>query len=69
VRTVIVLRREQKRRGTRRSLEVIKSRGQDYDTGLHTLRITAGQGLEVFRRVQAPPRDLVGAPQPTSSTR
>jgi circadian clock protein KaiC len=67
--TVIVLRREQKRRGTRRSLEVIKSRGQDYDTGLHTLRITAGQGLEVFRRVQAPPRDLVGAPQPTSSTR
>jgi circadian clock protein KaiC len=67
--TVIVLRRDQKRRSTRRSLEITKSRGQDYDTGLHTLRITAGQGLEVFRRVQAPPGDLIGTPQPTSRTR
>jgi len=40
--TVIVLRREQNRRGSRRSLEVIKSRGQDFDAGRHTLRITAG---------------------------
>jgi circadian clock protein KaiC len=67
--TVIVLRRDQNRRGTRRSLEVTKSRGQDFDTGLHTLRITAGQGLEVYRRVQAPPRDLSSERQPTSTTR
>jgi len=66
--TVIVLRREPLRRGSRRSLEVTKSRGQDYDAGRHTLRITAGTGLEVFRRVQSPPRDL-GRSQPTSSTR
>ncbi|MBV8558040.1 MAG: AAA family ATPase [Planctomycetaceae bacterium] len=66
--TVIVLRREQKQRGTRRSLEVTKSRGQDYDAGRHTLRIIAGKGLEVFRRVQAPPVDL-HLQQPTSSTR
>jgi circadian clock protein KaiC len=66
--TVIVLRREQSRRGARRSLEVIKSRGQGYDAGRHTLRITAGQGLEVFRRVQAPPQGD-GTRQPTSSTR
>ena len=66
--TVIVLRREPHRRGRRRSLEIMKSRGQDYDTGRHTLRITAGTGLEVFRRVQTPPRDLVRT-QPTSSTR
>src|SRR5215831_15725471 len=66
--TVIVLRREPLRRGSRRSLEITKSRGQDYDTGRHTLRITAGTGLEVFRRVQSPPRDL-GRGQPTSSTR
>jgi circadian clock protein KaiC len=66
--TVIVLRREPNRRGIRRSLEVAKSRGQDYDGGRHTLRITAGQGLEVFRRVQAPPLDL-GRKQPTSSNR
>jgi circadian clock protein KaiC len=67
--TVIALRREQNRRGNRRSLEVIKSRGQDYDTGRHTLRITAGQGLEVFRRVQAPPHALEAQRQPTSSNR
>jgi circadian clock protein KaiC len=67
--TVIVLRREQNRRGTHRSLEVTKSRGQDYDSGRHTLRITAGKGLEVFRRVQAPPRDMGRVKQPTSSNR
>jgi circadian clock protein KaiC len=67
--TVLVLRRDQNRRGIRRSLEITKSRGQDYDTGLHTLHITAGQGLEVFRRVQAPPRDLGCERQPTSTTR
>src|SRR5262249_60234057 len=54
--------------GPRRSLEIAKSRGQDYATGRHTLRIAAGTGLEVFRRVQSPPRDLSRA-QPTSSTR
>ena len=66
--TVIVLRSEPHRRGRRRSLEITKSRGQDYDMGRHTLRITAGTGLEVFRRVQTPPRDLEQT-QPTSSTR
>jgi circadian clock protein KaiC len=66
--TVIVLHREPHRRGSRRSLEITKSRGQDYDTGRHTLRITAGTGLEVFRRVQIPPRDLARR-QPTSTTR
>jgi circadian clock protein KaiC len=67
--TVVVLRREPYRRGVRRSLEVTKSRGQDYDAGKHTLHITADKGLEVFRRVQAPPRYLAGQKQPTSSNR
>src|SRR5919108_451982 len=66
--TVICLRREQHRRGPRRSLEVPKSRGQGYAAGGHTLRITGGQGLEVFRRGQAPPQGD-GTPQPTSNTR
>jgi circadian clock protein KaiC len=66
--TVIILRREPHRRGSRRTLEITKSRGQDYDAGRHTLRITAGTGLEVFRRVQTPPRDLERR-QPTSTTR
>jgi circadian clock protein KaiC len=65
--TVIVLKREYRQRNVRRSLEVTKSRGQDYDAGKHTLRITGGKGLEVFRRVQACPRGA--AAQPTSTAR
>jgi circadian clock protein KaiC len=55
-----------KRLGTR-GIEIIKSRGQGYVPGKHTLRITAGKGLEVFRRVQAPlTRNL---DQPTSTAK
>lgn len=65
--TVIVLQRERQDRGIHRSLEITKSRGQDYEAGQHTLRITSGKGLEVFRRVQARPRrDLE---QPTSTAK
>src|SRR5262249_41162522 len=49
--TVIVLRREQQRRGLHRTLEITKSRGQDFDSGKHTLRISSAGGVEVFRRV------------------
>jgi circadian clock protein KaiC len=65
--TVIVLKREGPRQGIHRSLEITKSRGQDYDTGRHTLRITGGKGLQVFRRVQARPR--IEVEQPTSTAR
>ena len=54
--TVIQLGRERIGRRTQRSLEILKSRGQDYDGGEHSLHIIGGQGLEVFRRVQAPLR-------------
>lgn len=67
--TVIVLRREPKRRSTHRTLEITKSRGQDFDGGQHTLRISSGKGLDVYRRVQTPPRDLHKQKQPTSSNR
>jgi circadian clock protein KaiC len=67
--TVIFLRREVLRRGTHRSLEISKSRGHDYDGGRHTLRISAGKGLEVFRRVQMPDREPERGKQPTSSKR
>ena len=50
--TVIILKREHLHRSIHRSLEIMKSRGQDYEAGKHTLRITGGKGLEVFRRVQ-----------------
>jgi len=64
--TVIQLGHERKGRCIRRSLQILKSRGQDYESGEHTLHITGGKGLEIFRRVQAPIR--VQASQPTSST-
>ena len=65
--TVIILNREHLHRTILRSLEVMKSRGQDHEIGKHTLRITAGKGLEVFRRVQLRAR---GVPvQPTSEKR
>jgi circadian clock protein KaiC len=50
-----------------RSLEIIKSRGQNYVAGRHTLQIKGGKGLEVFRRVQAP--ILHTSEQPTSSAK
>jgi circadian clock protein KaiC len=63
--TVIQLGRNRRGRHIQRSLEVVKSRGQDYETGEHTLRIIGGRGLEVFRRVQAPVH--TNLTQPTSS--
>jgi circadian clock protein KaiC len=64
--TVIHLGRERHGRRTRRNLEVLKSRGQDFEAGEHTLQITGGRGLEIYRRVQAPLR--ANSRQPTSST-
>ena len=65
--TVIQLNCARHRRGVRRIIEIIKSRGQEYVVGEHTLRIEGGKGLTVFRRVQAPlHRDLA---QPTSTAK
>jgi circadian clock protein KaiC len=64
--TVIQLGRERHGRHMQRSLEILKSRGQDYEAGEHTLQIKSGLGLQVFRRVQAPLR--ANLTQPTSGT-
>ncbi|MDQ6699517.1 MAG: hypothetical protein M3Z36_04965, partial [Acidobacteriota bacterium] len=64
--TVIQLYRTRQGRSSHRGIEIIKSRGQDYVSGEHTLRITPGNGLQVFRRVQAP---LPSTVQPTSSAK
>jgi circadian clock protein KaiC len=64
--TVIQLDRNRRGRRMQRTVEVLKSRGQDYEPGEHTLQITGGRGMEVFRRVQAPIR--ANSQQPTSST-
>ena len=63
--TVVRLNSTRIGRRTHRSIEIVKTRGQDFESGEHTLRITPGKGLEVFRRVQAPVRP--GASQPSSS--
>ena len=66
--TVIRLRMEENQRAVSRSLEVVKSRGQHYQMGRHTFRIIDGQGLQIYRRVQAPrgrQRDSAAAYDPT----
>jgi circadian clock protein KaiC len=65
--TVILLKRTPQRRAVHRHIEIVKSRGQNYETGEHTLQIVDGAGLKVFRRVQAPlPRRIQ---QPSSTAR
>lgn len=52
--TVIRLKMEDMQRAVSRSIEIVKSRGQDFQMGRHTFRILDGQGIQVYRRVQAP---------------
>ena len=62
--TVIRLRMEDVTRATMRSIEIVKSRGHDFQMGRHTFRIVNNRGMEVYRRVQAPrsaKRDLAGS--------
>lgn len=53
---MIRLKMEDSNRAVNRSLEIVKSRGQNYQMGRHTFRILHGRGLQVYRRVQAPRR-------------
>jgi circadian clock protein KaiC len=67
--TVIHLRMEEITRATVRSLEVVKSRGHDFQMGRHSFKIVDGHGLQVYRRVQAqrkPSRDHAAAFDPTT---
>jgi circadian clock protein KaiC len=54
--TVIRLRMEEMTRAVVRSIEIVKSRGHDFQMGRHSFRIVDGRGIEVYRRVQAPRR-------------
>ena len=55
--TVIRLRTEDLERAAVRSIEIVKSRGHEYQMGRHSLCIVDGKGIEVYRRVQAPRKD------------
>ncbi|MDB5729946.1 MAG: hypothetical protein JWQ00_3151 [Noviherbaspirillum sp.] len=65
--TIITLKRNESRRRVHRTLSVIKSRGQDFIGGSHTMRIEAGVGIHVYRRAQSRPK--VAEDQPTSDLR
>jgi len=67
--TVIRLRLEDVQRAATRSIEIVKSRGHDFQMGRHSFRIVDGQGIQVYRRVQAPrvaSRDRAAAFDPTT---
>jgi circadian clock protein KaiC len=67
--TVLRLRMEEVTRATVRSLEIVKSRGHDYQMGKHSFKIVDGHGMAVYRRVQAPrtpSRDQAAAFDPTT---
>ena len=66
--TVIRLKMEDAARATVRSIEIVKSRGHYYQMGRHSLQILDGQGMQVYRRVQAPraSRDRAGAVDETT---
>jgi len=67
--TVIRLRMEDTARATVRSIQIVKSRGHDFQMGRHSFRIVNGRGIEVYRRVQAPrrpSRDEAAAFDPTT---
>jgi circadian clock protein KaiC len=66
--TVIRLRMEEVTRATVRSIQIVKSRGHDFQMGRHSFRIVDGRGIEVYRRVQAPrtKRDQAAAFDPTT---
>jgi circadian clock protein KaiC len=52
--TVVHLRVEAVERAVQRSIEIVKARGQDYRMGRHSFSIVDRQGIEIYRRVQAP---------------
>lgn len=66
--TVIRLNLVSNHRAVHRSVEIVKSRGQDYHMGQHSFRIVDGHGVQVFRRVQGPrtARERAAAFDPTT---
>jgi circadian clock protein KaiC len=65
--TIISLTREETRRRVHRRLTVLKSRGQDFIGGSHTMRIEPDVGIHVYRRAQS--RPVSSDDQPTSDQR
>jgi circadian clock protein KaiC len=65
--TIISLTRQETNRRVHRRLTVLKSRGQDFIGGSHTMRIEPEVGIHVYRRAQS--RPVTSDDQPTSEKR
>lgn len=65
--TIISLTRGENKRRVQRRLTVLKSRGQDFIGGSHTMRIEPQRGVQVYRRAQS--RPVISNDQPTSDKR
>jgi circadian clock protein KaiC len=52
--TIVRLSVEPNERAVTREIEIVKSRGHNFQMGRHSFRIADGRGLECYRRVQAP---------------
>jgi circadian clock protein KaiC len=67
--TILLLGIDRIHRGVQRSIQIVKSRGQNYQMGVHSFRIVDGKGIEVYRRVQMPrgvEREHAAAYDPTT---
>jgi circadian clock protein KaiC len=67
--TLIVVSIKDVQRAASRSIEIVKSRGHDFQMGSHSFRIADGRGLEVYKRVQArrdTSREMAAAYDPTT---
>jgi circadian clock protein KaiC len=51
--TIILLGTQRLQRAVQRTIEIVKSRGQDYLSGTHSFSILSGKGIEIYRRVQS----------------
>jgi circadian clock protein KaiC len=51
--TIVLLGTQRLQRAVQRTIEIVKSRGQDYLSGNHSFNIVSGKGMEVYRRVQS----------------
>ncbi|HYX37401.1 MAG TPA: ATPase domain-containing protein [Oligoflexus sp.] len=63
--TLITLRKEARRRSVHRSIEIAKSRGQDFFSGRHAFAIQPEVGVRVFPRVYARPKHYETQPSST----
>ena len=65
--TIVTISNTTNRRNAQRYIEIKKSRGQDFITGQHTLKIEGDRGIAVYRRTQSRPKEY--EEQPTSTVK